>query len=30
MHELVQAGLIEVSGRTIRILDPARLRLWEG
>ena len=29
MHELVQAGLIEVRGRTIRILDPARLRLWE-
>jgi CRP-like cAMP-binding protein len=29
MHELAQAGLIEVSGRTIRILDPARLRLWE-
>jgi CRP-like cAMP-binding protein len=30
MHDLVRAGLIEVSGRTVRILDPARLRLWEG
>jgi CRP-like cAMP-binding protein len=30
MHEFVQAGLIEMSGRSIRIPDPARLRLWKG
>ena len=26
LHELVTAGLIEVDGRAIRILDPRRLR----
>jgi CRP-like cAMP-binding protein len=30
LHELSAGGLIEVRGRTIRILDPVRLRAFEG
>jgi CRP-like cAMP-binding protein len=30
LHDLSGAGLIEVHGRTIRILDPERLRAFEG
>jgi CRP-like cAMP-binding protein len=30
LHDLSQAGLIEVRGRIIRILDPERLRAFEG
>jgi CRP-like cAMP-binding protein len=30
LHDLSQAGLIEVHGRIIRILDPERLRAFEG
>jgi CRP-like cAMP-binding protein len=30
LHELSAAGLIEVRGRTIRILDPGRLRAFGG
>ena len=30
LHDLSGAGLIEVHGRTIRILDPERLRAYEG
>jgi CRP-like cAMP-binding protein len=30
LHELSAGALIEVRGRTIRILDPARLRGFEG
>jgi CRP-like cAMP-binding protein len=30
LHELSAAGLIEVHGRTIRILEPGRLRAFEG
>jgi CRP-like cAMP-binding protein len=30
LHELAQAGLIDLAGRTIRISDPARLRAWHG
>ena len=30
LHELSSGGLIEVHGRTIRILDPVRLRAFEG
>jgi len=28
LHRLAQAGLIHVRGRTIRVMDPSRLRLW--
>jgi CRP-like cAMP-binding protein len=30
LHDLSQSGLIEVHGRIIRILDPERLRAFEG
>lgn len=30
LHDLSQSGLIEVHGRLIRILDPERLRAFEG
>jgi CRP-like cAMP-binding protein len=30
LHHLVTAGLIEVKGRTIRILDAQRLKLFQG
>jgi CRP-like cAMP-binding protein len=30
LHHLVTAGLIEVKGRTIRILDAPRLKLFQG
>jgi CRP-like cAMP-binding protein len=30
LHDLSAAGLIEVRGRTIRILDPERLRAFDG
>lgn len=30
LHDLSEAGLIEVHGRIIRILDPERLRAFEG
>lgn len=30
LHELTMAGLIKVSGRTICVVDPARLRAWNG
>jgi len=30
LHDLAGAGLIEVHGRTIRILDPERLRAYDG
>jgi CRP-like cAMP-binding protein len=28
LHQLAQAGLIDIKGRTIRVMDPGRLRLW--
>lgn len=28
LHQLVMAGLIRIKGRTIRVMDPGRLRLW--
>jgi CRP-like cAMP-binding protein len=30
LHELCAAGLIEVHGRTVRVIDAERLRAWKG